>query len=149
MPARPVPFWLLLLAAATATAQTAPDFILLNGRVLTVDRADSIAQAVAVRGGKIVAVGTNEAVRAQAGKDTHIIDLGGRAVTPGLIDSHCHFTETAALYEVDLGDPAVARIADVLKKVGDKAASVKPGEWVRGSGWDEGKLAERRRTKRV
>jgi hypothetical protein len=118
--------------------------ILINGRILTVDRADSIAQAVAIANGKIVAVGTNADIRRQAAKGARIIDLHGRAVTPGLIDSHCHFQETSTLYGVDLGDPSVARIDDVLRKVRDRVATLKPGEWVRGAGWDEGKLSERR-----
>jgi len=135
---------ILFLLALSAQAQPAPDYLLVNGRILTVDRADSIAQAVAISNGRIVAVGANDAVRRQAPKSARVIDLHGRAVTPGLIDSHCHFQETAALYDVDLGDPSIARIDDVLQKVREKAAALKPGEWIRGAGWDEGKLAEQR-----
>ncbi|HLK63639.1 MAG TPA: amidohydrolase family protein [Bryobacteraceae bacterium] len=144
---RQIPLWLGLLVAAPLVAQSAPpaaDLILVNGRILTVDARDSIAEALAVSDGKIVAVGTNEAIRKYAGSKTRTIDLNHRAVTPGLIDSHCHFSETAALYEVDLGDVSVTRITDALAKVRDKVKSVKPGEWVRGAGWDEGKLAELR-----
>ncbi len=99
---------------------------------------------MAIAHGKIVAVGTNADVRRQAPKSARVIDLHDRAVTPGLIDSHCHFQETDSLYAVDLSDPSVARIDDVLKKVRQKVAALKPGECVRGSGWDKGKLAERR-----
>jgi len=125
-------------------AQTPADYVLINGRVLTVDTKDSIAQAVAVTNGKIVAVGTNDVARKEAATDAHILDLHGQTVTPGLIDAHCHFSETAALFEVDLGDASVAGIAGVLAKIHAKIATLKPGEWVRGGGWDEGKLAERR-----
>ena len=135
----------MLLAAGVASGQPAGgDFLLINGRILTVDARDSVAQAVAITGGKIVAAGSNDAARKAAAKGARVIDLMGRAVTPGLIDSHCHFQEVDALYSVDLSDPSVSNIADVLKKVQERVAGLRPGEWVRGSGWDEGKLAELR-----
>lgn len=132
---------LIFLAIAPAWSQ---NFVLVNGKILTVDAQDSIAQAVAVTGGKIAAVGTNAEARRAAAPDARVIDLGGRAVTPGLIDSHCHFQEVDALYSVDLGDPSLHSIATAMQKVAERAATLKPGEWVRGGGWDEGKLAELR-----
>ena len=120
------------------------DLALINGTVITVDRDDSIAQAVAIAGGKIAAVGTNDHIKAHVGPATQVIDLGGRTVTPGLIDTHVHFSEADALFTVDLGDPAIKSIADVKQRLAQKVAELKPGEWVRGRGWDEGKLAERR-----
>jgi predicted amidohydrolase YtcJ len=122
----------------------AADLLLVNGTVLTSDGTDSIAQAIAIAGGKIVAVGTNEQVRARAGSATRVIDLGRRTATPGLIDTHVHFSEADVLFNVNLSDVAVRKIDDVLARVRDQVAKSKPGEWIRGSGWDEGKLAERR-----
>ena len=92
---------------APSHAQTPADLILVNGKVITVDARDSIAEAVAVTGGRIVAVGTSAEVRARAGSATQVIDLGGRAMTPGLIDTHVHFTEVDALYNVDLSDLSI------------------------------------------
>ena len=135
----------LVLAIGQPSAQTTPaDLVLRNGKILTVDARDSVAQAVAIAGGKIVAVGSNDDVRARIGPATQVIDLGGRTVTPGLIDTHVHFSEVDKLFSVDLSDPSVTKMDDVLKRVGEPVARLKPGEWVRGRGWDEGKLAERR-----
>jgi predicted amidohydrolase YtcJ len=125
-----------------AQAQPPADVVLVNGTILTVDANDSIAQAVAIAGGKIVAVGSNDAIRARVGPSTQTIDLRGRAATPGLIDTHVHFSEADALFNVELSE--AKSIADVLAKVREQVAKVKPGEWVRGRGWDEGKFAERR-----
>ena len=131
----------LAVAAVLPSAQTMPaDLVLTNGIVITVDPRDSVAEAVAVRGGKIVFVGTSARARAYVGEKTEVIDLHGRAATPGLIDTHVHFSEAAD--NLDLGD--ARSMADVIAKVRAWADKLAPGEWVRGNGWDEGKLAERR-----
>ena len=134
-----------IVAARTAPdAQTPADLVLLNGAVLTVDRNDSVAQAVAISGGKITAVGTTAQIKALAGPKTEVIDLRSRAVTPGLIDTHVHFSAAASLFTVDLGDADVKSIEEVKRRIAAQVAKLKPGEWVRGRGWDEGKYAERR-----
>src|SRR5229473_1637764 len=128
--------------AFAADTQEAADTILINGKIITVDAKDSIASAVAIRGGKIVAVGTNEEIRKFEKKGTRVIDLRGKTATPGLIDSHCHFDESSLLYEIDLSE--LKSIAEAVELVRKKSAQVKPGEWVLGRGWDESKLAELR-----
>ena len=136
--------WLLVVTARTPQAQGAADLVLVNGRILTVDATDSVAQAVAIAGGKIVAVGTSDQIRSRVGSRTQVIDLRGRAATPGLIDTHVHFSKAAELFTVNLSDIAVRRMDDVIARVAAQVAKTKPGEWVTGNGWDEGKLAERR-----
>ena len=85
---------LILLGSAVVAAQpasTAPvDLVLVNGNVVTVDREFSVAQAVAVSGGRFVRVGRNAEVRPLAGLDTRVIDLRGQTVVPGFIDTHAH-----------------------------------------------------------
>ena len=135
--------FLLFCAAVVLQAQQA-DLLLINGKVITVDARDSIAEAVAVAKGKIVAVGTSAAIKMLAAPGAKIVDLKGRTATPGLIDTHIHFSETGELFDVELSGTDIRKIDDILDRVKAKAATLKPGEWVRGRGWDEGKLEERR-----
>ena len=135
-----------LSSAVAASAQARADLVLVNGRVLTVDANDRIAQAVAIAGNRIVAVGTTAEVERMAAPDARRIDLRGRTVTPGLLDAHIHFASGGAdqKFVLDLSYPNVKSIADVAAAVRAKVATAQKGEWVQGRGWDEGKLAERR-----
>jgi len=150
---RPIRSYALLLAAVSATIgprvgaqQPRADVILVNGRVLTVDANDRIAQAVAITGNRITAIGSTADVERTAGPNTRRIDLQGRAVTPGLLDAHAHFSGGGGdrLFVVDLSYPNVKSIADVAAAIRAKVASSAKGAWIQGRGWDEGKLAERR-----
>ncbi len=83
---------LLLLSCATLLAVAQPaDQILVNGKVLTVDEDFSIAEAIAIRHDRIIAVGSNQEIRQRAAESTKVRDLGGKTVLPGLIDNHFHF----------------------------------------------------------
>lgn len=136
-------FW-VAVAQTRAQQGPAPDQVLINGIVLTVDDRDTVAEALAITAGRITAVGTTAAIRALAGPSTTVTDLRGRTVTPGLMDSHVHFTEADKLFTVDLSDPSIRTMADVLERVRARARQLKPGEWIRGRGWDEGRLVEKR-----
>src|ERR1700694_247997 len=93
----------VVVAAAVGHAQPpAADLILSNGKIITVDERFSIAQAVAIRGNRIVATGTNQEITQMAGPNTRRMDLQGRAVIPGLIDNHMHLLRAAATWTKEL-----------------------------------------------
>jgi predicted amidohydrolase YtcJ len=122
-----------------------PDMVIINGKVITVDSNFSIAQAVAVKDGKIVCVGTNDEIKSLAGRHTKILGLKGKTMLPGINDSHCHISDWALKRPplmLDIRFPVVKSIADIVNAVAAKAREVKPGEWILGEGWDEGYLEE-------
>ena len=135
---------LLVAFAANGQSDAKADLILIHGTILTMDSADHVGEALAIRHREIVAVGTTDQVLRLRGSGTRVIDLHGRAATPGLIDSHGHFADGGAahLFHVDLSD--AASVGEIVRRISTAAATRKPGEWVLGEGWDEGKLAERR-----
>lgn len=141
--------------AGVAAAQTpAPDRILYGGAIITVDGKDSVAEAVAVKAGKIVAVGTAKNILALAGPTTVVTNLKGRAVIPGLIDSHSHFmgVGNTALNLVDLNSPPIGKVStidDLVGALADRAKTVPPGGTIRGRGYDDTLLAEGRHPTRA
>jgi len=120
---------LALLCAATAPAQQA-DLILHNGKIVTVDPQFRIAEAIAVAGDRIAAVGSNDEVLKVAGPQTQRVDLRGKTVLPGLIDSHVH-SIAASMFEFDHTVPEMETIADVLKYFESRAKVVPEGKWIR------------------
>ena len=137
----------ILLLTQISAAQVAPaDLVLVHGHIVTVDARDSVVQAVAIRSGIIVKVGSDAEVMKFVGHapGLRVIDLKGHTATPGLIDTHAHIADggVGELYGVKLAD--ATSVAEVVARVKAKVALLKSGEWVTGSGWDEGKLAEHR-----
>lgn len=119
------------------------DRVLLNARIYTFDARFQVAEAVAIRNGRVVAVGSTGEIRALAEAGTQIEDLAGAVVLPGLIDAHTHLLSTSlALREVQLYD--CRSIPEILDRVRERAAQTPPGQWIVGRGWDEALLAERR-----
>ncbi|HPD17524.1 MAG TPA: amidohydrolase [Planctomycetota bacterium] len=123
-----VAFACAVLSRNRAQAQQA-DLILHGGKIVTVDAQFRLAEALAVAGDRLLAVGTNAEVLALAGPKTQRLDLQGKTVLPGLIDSHSHPT-SAAVFEFDHEVPAMESIADVLAYVKARAAVVPRGEWI-------------------
>lgn len=132
MSAPPTPLLLaalLALAAPGCRPRERADLVAYNGKIVTVDPSFRIAQALAVKGDRILAVGSSSEILALAGPQTQRVDLGGKTVLPGLIDSHTH-PVGAAMYEFDHPVPEMETIADVLAYVKSRAEALPPGEWI-------------------
>ncbi|WP_084332717.1 amidohydrolase [Marinobacterium jannaschii] len=121
--------WLLALGMATGL-QAAPDLVLYNGQIVTVDKRFTRVQALAVEKGVIVASGQDKAVRYLADKNTRQIDLQGRTVIPGLIDNHMHLIRGARNWRQQLRLDGVTRYQHALELIAAKAAASQPGDWV-------------------
>lgn len=113
----------------TAHADESPDWILHNGHIITVDANFSVAEAIALRGDRILAVGSNDEILKLAGTETKTLSLDGKTVMPGLIDSHVHATG-AAVYEFDHEIPPLETIDDVLKYVHRRTEQLEDGQWI-------------------
>jgi predicted amidohydrolase YtcJ len=125
------------------------DIVFVGGRVHTVDSANSIAEAVAVAGDRILATGSNAVIRALAGPGTRVVELNGRSLLPGFIDAHCHTVGVgASRVAIDCKAPGMGSIAALQEAVRQRAASQPPGTWIRGRGYDQMKLAEGRHPNR-
>src|SRR5438045_2313026 len=126
-----------MLAALSVTAQAQPaDTILVNGKIITVDDRFSIAEALAIRGGRIVAVGSTADVEELKGPQTRAIDLGRRTVIPGLIDNHAHWVRAAEHDELRF-DGVTSR-AKAIELLAARVRATKPGEWIAVlGGWSE------------
>ena len=136
---------LLGLLACTAPAQAQfADTILLNGKVVVYGA--SPAQALAVRDGKIVAIGASADIRALAGSATRVIDLGGRTVIPGLIDSHIHAIRAGLSFTTEVHWIGVRTLAEALDRIRAAAARAPRGAWlIVAGGWTERQFKEDRR----
>src|SRR5688572_9082866 len=116
---------------AQATSATGPvDVILTGGKVITVDERFTIGDAIAVKGERIVAVGSNDDITSLAGPATRRIDLAGRAVVPGMIDNHAHYMEEGVLWTDELRLDNVTTRAQAIEMMKAKAASLPPDRWV-------------------
>jgi hypothetical protein len=112
------------------------DLILRDATVITVDTGDRIAEAVAVRDGRIVAVGSSAELDGLVGADTRVLDLRSKTVAPGFIDSHTHNVHVGefrySFGQLNLAAELVPSLADLLEQVRGRAARAGPGEWIGG-----------------
>ncbi len=123
-----------LPSATTLPPGVTADTILVNGPVMTVNASNDIVQGIAIKGDRIITTGTEKEIRALAGPETKIIELNGRAVTPGFIDAHLHFRiwGLQSVYYKPFLPPDVKDIAGLQRVLADHVKSLQPGEWVMG-----------------
>ncbi len=119
--------------------------VFVNGNVITLDPSKPRAEAIAIRGNKIIGVGTDEEMISVAGRDAKVIDLKGRTILPGFADSHIHLIEYGLMLSSTILDVREARSIDEIKEIVGRRAREKPrGTWIGGHGWDTTILAEKR-----
>jgi predicted amidohydrolase YtcJ len=135
----------VLVASMPAAAQ-APDTVLVNGKILTVDAQFSTREALAIRDGKILAVGSSADMRRLAGPRSRVIDLQGRTVIPGLIDSHLHAIRAAETFATEVNWIGAPTLVDALARIRDASRTMKPGAWlIVAGGWNVQQFKENRR----
>ena len=143
-----------MMTAVLLVMSLYPDVIYLNGTVITMDARQSEAQAVAVRGDAIVAVGDNNAIEDLAGPDTERVDLEGATLLPGFYAAHDHFpgSGVVALFRVDLNSPPIGEINtmdELVARLSARANETPKGQWVRGRGYDDTLIREKRHPTRA
>jgi hypothetical protein len=131
-------------AHAQQTDLNAPTLVLVNGKILTMDGQSRTAEAVAIRDGKFLAIGDSATIRSMAGSATRTIDLAGKAVVPGLIDTHAHF-KAAGLADYVVNMSRAKTVAEALEAIKQFVTRKQPGDWIIGSAWHPpSQLAEKR-----
>lgn len=133
-------FILFLACVASALAQPA-DTVLRNGKIVTMNQAQPMAQAIGVRGDKITAIGSNADSAKWTGPRTRVIDLHGQLAIPGFIEGHGHFTGIGE-YRMGLDLREAKTWNDIVAQVGRAAQNAKPGEWIVGRGWHQSKWTQ-------
>jgi predicted amidohydrolase YtcJ len=124
------------------------DLVFVNGKVVTVNSKDEVTEALAVRGKRILRVGSGQVVDTAIGPATKIIDLKGRTLLPGFVENHIHMTNSPQRHWVDCSYAACPSIADIRDKISARARQTKAGEWILGRGFQSVRLAERRNPNR-
>jgi hypothetical protein len=134
---------LLTVASASAARAQAADLIVTNARIYTVDANRPVVEAMAIRGGRVVATGPRRLVESLKGPNTRVLDVNGRTVIPGMVDAHVHLTGLGqALRSVDL--VGTTSYQQVIDRAVTRAGEVAPGSWIVGRGWDQNDWADTR-----
>src|SRR6185295_13197788 len=126
----------LLSLLSAGPKPEAADIVFKNGNIYTANEKQAHAAAIAVKGDRIVFVGSNADAQKYVGKATRVIDLNGKTVLPGLTDAHCHLIGIGQR-EMTLNLEGITNLQDFLAKVKARVDQAKPGEWVTGRGWIE------------
>jgi predicted amidohydrolase YtcJ len=136
----------ILMSIASPSVAAAQDILLVNGRIITLDAQSTVARAIAVSDGRIAAVGTDAQMRAVSPPGTREIDLGGRTVIPGLIDSHIHAIRAGLTFSTQVNWIGATSLRDALERIREAAKTTPPGGWiVVPGGWTIQQYSEARR----
>src|SRR5262249_31374434 len=142
---RLIGFALIIAVTATQAIAQSPDAVLLNGKIITLETG-APEEAIAVRDGRVVALGRSAEIRSLAGPSTKVIELGGRTVIPGLIDSHMHAIRAALFYATEVNWIGTRSIPEAMERIRTAAKAAQPGQWIIvAGGWTEQQFAEKRR----
>jgi predicted amidohydrolase YtcJ len=143
---RAAPLIVCALALSSPAWSQSASTILVNGKILTVDSQFSIREAIAIRDGKIMTVGSTDDVRKLAGPQTRVIDLQGRTVIPGLIDSHMHAIRAGQAFGYEVNWVGATSLAEALGRIHEASQKKKPGAWlIVAGGWNVAQFKEKRR----
>lgn len=132
----------VFLFSCSSQPENPADSVFINGTIYTVDSRNPKVEAVAVKDGLIQAVGTTEEINVFVGKDTEVIDLAGKTMTPGLIESHAHLMGIG-YNKLELDLMYVKTYDELVEKVAEAVAKSKPGDWIVGRGWHQDKWIEK------
>lgn len=132
----------IAICTLSCTPKEGPDTIFINGTLYTVDANNSTAQAVAVKDGMITAVGSTADISKLKGQNTRIVDLAGKTMTPGLIESHGHLMGVG-YNKLELDLMYVKTYDELVEKVAEAVAKAEPGQWITGRGWHQDKWIEK------
>ena len=136
----------LVVGIAVPASAQAPDTILINGKIITLDSRSTVAMGLAVTDGRITATGSTDDVRKLAGPSTRVIDLRGRTVIPGLIDSHLHAIRAALSFSTEVNWIGARSLEEALGRIRAAARAMKPGSWlIVAGGWNVQQFEENRR----
>lgn len=134
-----------MLLVAPAWAQI-PDTVLINGKIVTVDERSPTREALAIRDGRIIALGTTTEIRKLAGAKSKVIDLKGHTVIPGLIDSHMHAIRAALSFSTEVNWIGASSLAEAVGRIRQASQTMKPGAWlIVAGGWNVQQFKEKRR----
>jgi predicted amidohydrolase YtcJ len=129
---------------STPTADT----VFVNGKILTVNARDEVTDALAIRGERILSVGTRFDVEQMVGSDTKVVNLNGRTLVPGFIENHIHMTNSPQRLWVDCSYKACPSIGEIVESIAKRTRDAAPGEWILGRGFQSARLYERRNPNR-
>ena len=131
-----LPFLVITILMGSCGKMPIADLVLINGKIATVDKDFSIKESVAVKGGNIVFVGSNDNISSYIGPDTKVIDLKGKLTLPGLIDAHAHIHNLGEKL-INLNISHAESYQQLVDIVAERVKMSTPGEWIIGGRWDQ------------